>query len=134
LLDAETGQRGYLLTNNPVYLQPYHAALSAIPADQQRLGSQVSAVPGGRQYFATLKSLVAAKLRVIAETIKLERAGDHAGAVRIVGTNAGKQIMDEARATTTASNATPLRQAPRAARTWYPADRLHYPGRRPGRR
>jgi signal transduction histidine kinase len=102
LLDAETGQRGYLLTNNPVYLQPYHAALSTIPADQQRLGSQISAVPGGRQYFATLKSLVAAKLRVIAETIKLERAGDHAGAVRIVDTNAGKQIMDEARATTTA--------------------------------
>ena len=102
LLDAETGQRGYLLTNNPVYLQPYDAALSAIPADQRRLGSQASAVPGGRQYFATLKSLAAAKLAVIAETIKLERAGDHAGAVRLVDTNAGKQIMDEARGTTAA--------------------------------
>ena len=100
LLDAETGQRGYLLTGNPAYLQPYHAALSTIPADQQRLGSQVSAVPGGRQYFTTLKSLAAAKLAVIAGTIKLEHAGDHAGAVRIVGTNQGKQIMDTARGVT----------------------------------
>ena len=64
LLDAETGQRGYLLTGNPAYLQPYETALSTIPADQQRLGSQVSAVPGGGQYFATLNSLVAAKLAV----------------------------------------------------------------------
>jgi signal transduction histidine kinase len=100
LLDAETGQRGYLLTGNPVYLQPYDTALSTIPADQRRLGSQVSAVPGGGQYFATLKSLAAAKLAVIAETIKLERAGDHAGAARIVDTNHGKQIMDDARGAT----------------------------------
>ena len=100
LLDAETGQRGYLLTGNPAYLQPYDAALSTIPADQRRLGSQVSAVPGGGQYFATLKSLVAAKLAVTAGTIKLERAGDHAGAVRIVDSNEGKQIMDDARGVT----------------------------------
>src|SRR5450631_2218539 len=100
LLNAETGQRGYLLTSNPVYLQPYDTALSMVPADQQRLGSLVSAVPGGRHYFAALKSLVAAKLAVIAETIKLERAGDHADAVRIVDTNEGKRIMDDARRAT----------------------------------
>ncbi len=100
LLNAETGQRGYLLTGNPAYLQPYDAALLTVPADQQRLGSLVSAVPGGGQYFAALKSLVAAKLAVIAETIKLERAGDHAGAVRIVDTDEGKRVMDDARGVT----------------------------------
>ncbi len=100
LLNAETGQRGYLLTGNPAYLQPYDAALLTVPADQQRLGSLVSAVPGGGQYFAALKSLVAAKLAVIAETIKLERAGDHAGAVRIVNTDEGKRVMDDARGVT----------------------------------
>ena len=97
LLNAETGQRGYLLTGESVYLQPYDTARSMIPADQQRLGSQVSAVPGGGHYVAALNTLVAAKLAVMAETIKLERAGDHAGAVRIVNTNQGKQIMDQAR-------------------------------------
>ena len=30
--DAETGQRGFLLTNRDAYLQPYTAAIRAIPA------------------------------------------------------------------------------------------------------
>ena len=100
LLNAETGQRGYLLTSNPVYLEPYDMALSMVPADQQRLGALVLAVPGGGQYFAELNRLVAAKMAVMTETINLARAGDHAGALRIVDTNEGKQIMDEARGTT----------------------------------
>jgi CHASE3 domain sensor protein len=83
LLNAETGQRGYLLTSNPVYLQPYETALSTIPAGQQRLGSEVSAVPGGGQYLAQLKSLVEAKMAELARTINLARAGDRAGALRI---------------------------------------------------
>jgi signal transduction histidine kinase len=97
LLNAETGQRGYLLTSNPVYLQPYDTALSAVPADQQRLASQVSAIPGSGQYVAELKSLVATKMALIATTINLARAGDHAGALRIVNTNEGQQVMDDAR-------------------------------------
>ena len=98
LLDAETGQRGYLLTGEPVYLQPYHAALSTVPADQQRLGSQVSAVPGGAHYFAALKILVAEKMKELATTISLARAGDHAGAVQFVASGKGKRTMDDARA------------------------------------
>ena len=98
LLDAETGQRGYLLTGEPAYLQPYHAALSTVPADQQRLGSQVSAVPGGGHYFAALKILVAEKMKEMATTISLARAGDHAGAVQFVASGKGKRTMDDARA------------------------------------
>jgi CHASE3 domain sensor protein len=71
LLNAETGQRGYLLTGNPVYLQPYDTALSTVPADQQRLDSEVSAVPGIGPYVAELKSLVAAKMAIMATTIGL---------------------------------------------------------------
>jgi signal transduction histidine kinase len=100
LLNAETGQRGYLLTGKPVYLQPYDTALSTVPADQQRLGSQLSAVPGGGHYFAALKSLVAAKMTELAETINLARAGDHADALRQVGTGEGKRTMDQARGVT----------------------------------
>ena len=98
LLDAETGQRGYLLTGEPGYLQPYHAALLTVPADQQRLGSQVSAVPGGGHYFAALKILVAEKMKELATTISLARAGDHAGAVQFVASGKGKRTMDDARA------------------------------------
>jgi len=97
LLNAETGQRGYLLTGKPVYLQPYDTALSTVPADQQRLGSQVSAVPGGAKYVAMLKSLVAAKMAELAKTITLARAGNHVGALRIVNTNEGLKVMDNVR-------------------------------------
>ncbi|MGP0022364.1 MAG: CHASE3 domain-containing protein, partial [Streptosporangiaceae bacterium] len=100
LLNAETGQRGYLLTANPVYLQPYHLALSTVPADQRRLGSLVPAVPGGRRYLAELKSLAAAKMAELAQTINLARAGDHAGALRLVDTGEGKRVMDDARGVT----------------------------------
>ena len=97
LLNAETGQRGYLLTNRLIYLQPYDKARSTVSADQQRLGSKVSAVPGGRQYFVKLSNLVAAKMAELATTISLSLAGDHARALRIVDTNEGKQVMDQAR-------------------------------------
>ena len=72
LLNAETGQRGYLLTSNPVFLQPYDTALSTVPADR-RLGSLAASAPGGGQYFAELNSLVATKMAVIADTINLAR-------------------------------------------------------------
>lgn len=98
LLNAETGQRGYLLTNQAIYLQPYDEALSAVPAAERLLGAQVSAVPGGRQHFAEIHRLVAAKMAELATTITLAHAGDHAGALRIVGSNEGKRIMDHARA------------------------------------
>ena len=59
-----------------------------VPADQQHLGSEVSALAGGGQYVAELKNLVAAKMAELAETVNLARAGDHAGALRVVDTSA----------------------------------------------
>jgi signal transduction histidine kinase len=97
LLNAETGQRGYLLTSEHLYLQPYDTALSTVPADQQRLGSEVSAVPGSGQYVAELKSLVAAKMAELATTISLARAGDQAGALRLVNTDEDLRVMDDTR-------------------------------------
>jgi signal transduction histidine kinase len=97
LLDAETGQRGYLLTGTPAYLQPYDAALSAVPGDLQRLDSQGSGIPGSGPSLVELKGLVAVKMTELGRTIDLARAGDHAGALRIVDTNEGKRVMDNAR-------------------------------------
>lgn len=97
LLNAETGQRGFLLTGKPIYLQPYDLATSTIPADQELLGLRISAVPGGRGYLVRLNALVAAKMAELAETITLARSGDRAAALRIVNTTEGKRVMDNAR-------------------------------------
>src|SRR6516225_9039162 len=39
--DAETGERGYLITQNAHYLEPYNRAIAAIPTDEARLRSLV---------------------------------------------------------------------------------------------
>jgi len=97
LLNAETGQRGYLLTSRPYYLQPYDLARTRIPVLLQRLGSHVSAVPAARGDFTTLSYLVAEKMSELTQTVSLARAGQHARALQIVDTNEGKRVMDNAR-------------------------------------
>ena len=97
LLNAETGQRGYLLTGRLIYLQPYDTALAAIPGDQERLASQISAVPGGGPDLTRLNTLVAAKVAELTRTIALARAGHRADALQIVDSNEGKHVMDQAR-------------------------------------
>jgi CHASE3 domain sensor protein len=97
LLNAETGQRGFLLTGRPNYLQSYGRAVLAIPADQQRLGSQVSTVPEARQYLVTLNTLVSEKLAGIDTTIGLARAGQRARALQIVDSGEDQQIMGHVR-------------------------------------
>ena len=93
--DAETGQRGYLLTHSDVYLLPYQDGRArAGPALEQLARSDD---PGGRAAGRRLRPLVDAKLAELAETIAAERAGDHARALAIVQTNRGRALMDRIR-------------------------------------
>ena len=97
LKDAETGQRGYLLTGNEDYLQPYRAALARLPAALATTDVELS--EGQSASLARLRTLADAKLAVLAQTIALRRSGDAAGALAVVETGRGRAIMDEIRAT-----------------------------------
>ena len=93
LKDAETGQRGYLLTLDGAYLQPYQAALAKIPsvlADLAHASDQEERVQ-------ELGALTRQKLDELAKTIALGRAGNTAAAVSIVKTDRGKRVMDQIR-------------------------------------
>jgi len=92
--DAETGQRGYLLTGNPQYLAPYTDALPAIASERARLHSLAPDNPGEA---AQLDDLVGVKLGELAHTVGLRRSGDVAAAIAAVQTGRGKQTMDQAR-------------------------------------
>src|SRR5215472_6529642 len=73
LKDAESGQRGYILTGNVDYLAPYTAALPQIAAMRERLGSLATAEPGDAQ---RLSDLIGMRLAEMAETIAIrESAG-----------------------------------------------------------
>jgi methyl-accepting chemotaxis protein len=97
LKDAETGQRGFLLTGEDRYLEPYTAAL---PAIDQAI-SDVRQIPDQGANADLLKSLVETKIAELGETIALRKgtAGDAGfnAALEVVKTDKGKQVMDEIR-------------------------------------
>ncbi len=97
LKDAETGQRGYLLTGNPNYLEPYDAAQQAI---DQRLAEldQLVRVPAIRQHLPRLRDLVQDKRDELALTIQLRRTQGPDAALSVVQTDRGQRIMDALRA------------------------------------
>jgi PAS domain S-box-containing protein len=98
LTDAETGQRGYLLTRDEVYLQPYEAARLRLPSDFTSL-RLIQPVGGeaARQLDA-IQGLAAAKMATLAQTIALAKAGRLPAAVAVVRGGRGKAIMDVLRA------------------------------------
>ncbi|OYU92284.1 MAG: histidine kinase [Bradyrhizobiaceae bacterium PARB1] len=93
--DAETGQRGFLLTGNERYLDPYNSALSAIPVKLAEIERLTEAAPDQAPRLAALRGHVTAKLAELQQTIDLRRT--HGGlddALRVVNSDRGKVEMD----------------------------------------
>ncbi|MEP7088329.1 MAG: CHASE3 domain-containing protein, partial [Gemmatimonadota bacterium] len=97
--NAETGQRGYLLTSDERYLSPYHAALLSITADTTRLRRLTGNDAEQRQQLDSLARRVDFKLGELAETIRLSHAGRRDSALALVKSNLGRNAMDDIRAT-----------------------------------
>ena len=95
--DAETGQRGFLLTGGQDYLAPYQTALEQIPKEMSELGAHLGPDPNEHARFNELQSLIHAKLDELAQTIELRRSGRSEEALALVQTHHGKNIMDEIR-------------------------------------
>ncbi len=87
--DAETAQRGYLLTQDPSYLAPFTAAQERVP----RLLAAIKADWPGDARAEVLRQTVQAKFAELAQTVRLTREGDVADALRIVRTNGGSMAM-----------------------------------------
>ena len=98
LQDAETGQRGFLLTGEELYLEPYSKAVPEIPGLVERVATVLKPYPEADAAVAKLRQGVADKLAEMTQTVALARAGDREGALAIVKTDRGKESMDEARA------------------------------------
>jgi methyl-accepting chemotaxis protein len=100
LQDSETGQRGYLLTSDKKYLEPYTSALAAIPNKLQALQTLTSDNPSQQQRITSeLKPRIAEKLAELAETISLHESGTPEKAMELVKQDRGKRIMDAIRET-----------------------------------
>ncbi|HEY9805143.1 MAG TPA: CHASE3 domain-containing protein, partial [Candidatus Obscuribacterales bacterium] len=101
LKDAETGQRGYLLTGAPSYLAPYNSAIARIHQRVQELQTLTSDNQNQQQRLQTLQPLVDAKLAELNQTIQLQQSGRRAAAEQVVRSDRGKRIMDQIRALVT---------------------------------
>ena len=95
--DAETGQRGFLLTGQPEYLAPYQAAIDRLPSEMNELQSLASEDSDLRSRFLRLQPLIADKLAELRRTIDLRRSAGADAALGVVQTNQGKQTMDRIR-------------------------------------
>ncbi len=97
VVDAETGQRGYLITDDPVYLEPYQEATSQIDARLARLDSLTKNSAAQQQRMYELRRIEQEELAVLQHTIQLDKEGHDLEAGQIVMSGVGKQRMDELR-------------------------------------
>lgn len=98
LKDAETGQRGYLLTGKQSYLKPYDEAQESIIKDLRELSGLAGNDVEMRSQIQSLSSLVYSKLDELRQTTELQTHGDSGAARKIVNTDSGKKLMDDIRA------------------------------------
>lgn len=97
LKDAETGQRGFLITGDQAYLQPYHAARTRIQSDIARARELTKGNVVEENLLTQIDFQVASKLSELEETIRLRREQGFEAARAVVLTDRGRQTMDALR-------------------------------------
>lgn len=98
LQDAETGQRGFLLTGEDSYLNPYRTSIAAIREDFNELRLLTADNAAHKQRLAMLEPLVERKIAELSTTIDLRKNDGFAAALTVVLTGEGKYTMDKIRA------------------------------------
>ncbi|SJZ64034.1 CHASE3 domain-containing protein [Consotaella salsifontis] len=96
-LETETGQRGYLLTLEPRYLEPYLRGQDTWLAAIDELRRSLSLTPEQAAKVDRIRELAREKLKEEADTIALAKQGRVEEAIAVVRSDAGKKIMDEIR-------------------------------------
>ncbi len=98
VLDAETGQRGYLLTGDDRYLQPYSDATAKINGMLDALRSQYIGDNAQLARFAELSRVVSRKLGELEVTMKIRGVGgDNENWMQVVRTDLGREYMNATR-------------------------------------
>jgi PAS domain S-box-containing protein len=97
LKDAETGQRGYLITGDEAYLEPYYVALARLDTDLTNLEGDSLADRETAGQIERIRVLTLAKMAELRSTVALGQSGQPEAAWAIVRTDRGKALMDTIR-------------------------------------
>jgi len=100
LLDAETGQRGYLLTNRQEYLNPYRDAQDGLHESTEWLKTYYAGDPQKAQLMHQLAAAVDEKMSELATSIELHDKGAHQGWRDLLLSDIGKEKMERVRTLT----------------------------------
>lgn len=95
--DAETGQRGFLLSNNLSYLDPYDKAVDALPERRKALTQNAASRPSYSSRLDDLNRAIDAKMLELSRTTELAKAGKLQEALAQVDTDIGRVNMDQIR-------------------------------------
>ena len=100
LLNIETGERGYVITQNAAFLDSYERGTARLEEDVTRLRTLTVDNPVQQQRLDELQPLIAARLGVCKEVVDLEKNGQHEAAVQHIKQGSGKRAMDKIREVT----------------------------------
>lgn len=95
--DAETGQRGFVITGDDAYLEPYQAAFALIGKTVASVRSLTSDNPHQQRRLDEAEPLIAAKLAELKRTVELRRTQGFEPTQKVVQGNEGKKAMDDLR-------------------------------------
>ncbi len=97
VVDAETGQRGYLITRDEAYLEPYNVAVGTLSQTYQSLLALISDNPIQLKRIEALVPDLDAKRAEMARTIELMSAGQSAEALALLRSDTGLELMERIR-------------------------------------
>lgn len=97
MLDAETGLRGYLLTGDERYLQPYQKAAATINANLEELRGIYRTSPEDQEDFTQLSRQIARKMSELDLSLRLRRQNNDDAWKFVLSTDVGKENMDAIR-------------------------------------
>jgi signal transduction histidine kinase len=100
LLDAETGQRGYLLTGEARYREPYDSAVARVDGQLVKLRELYAQRPDENARLGTLSRHVARKLAEMDVSVRLRRKDDEEAWKFVITTDVGREEMEAIRTQT----------------------------------
>jgi signal transduction histidine kinase/ActR/RegA family two-component response regulator len=96
-INAETGLRGFLLTDDAAFLEPYNAALARFPATLGELRHRTADNPAQQTALDGLASSIAGILDAYKQMLALSSQGQRDRAIELVRVKSGKNLMDDLR-------------------------------------
>jgi PAS domain S-box-containing protein len=97
LVDAESAQRGFVLTGDEADLEPFHRASATVPRELARLADASRADTAQWRRLSALAELAALRLDLMATVIRARREGGLDAATAIIAPGGGKEAMDSIR-------------------------------------